>query len=548
MDVDYPQLMREKHDAIVNNPPLLDLLPGLRLETASSTVLARAEKYLAVGCDLHQLDKLEAVLRIEFNLAECEVEILFTAEVSVAYMTLEAANDVLEWASRFDDVRFCLLEQQLPDGRDHPFAQTMLKHFDKLRTPLHAIGTMDDMVKRFLIGGWPSSSTNIRSLWELWSDPAFLSPSQRQALDKIEPFDEWEEFALFGAHYFLMVAEKSSSTSVAPFSPPRLPKFRRLSTTTRTTLSEDIIYKCIPLRGTPSSRRFAALVPSLANKSGIVSVGLYGGVGIQERLKTCDTYTSEEEVTDVQSPPLPGPLMCHTITTIDNSDCLLVGGRTSPDEASAACWYRKGETWSKVHDLPQGRFRHCAVPIQHHESGVKGVVVFGGKNSQGKVLDDWLFWCEKDGWTRVNTVGPTPEPRFGAAATLRQGIPDRGIMTGGMRQDGQVIQDYFEFVIHIQGGNITIALQDLTLEVFGALGDDAQYLGRFGAALVHSQGRPLLIGGVCAAMIIDRKHEILDMHRKQFVEILPEHRPLFVGFSALSPDSNPNSEPEQSSR
>ncbi|GAB7352479.1 hypothetical protein MBLNU459_g2886t2 [Dothideomycetes sp. NU459] len=530
VDVDYPQLMQKKHDAIINNPPLLDLLPGLKLQPAGSVVLARSDKYLAIGCDLRQLDKLESVLRAEFNMSECAVEILFTAEVSVAYMTLEAANDVLKWASKFDDVRFCLLEQHLPDGRDHPFAETMLKHFDKLCTPLHAVGTMAEMVNRFTTAGWPASGTNIRSLWELWSDPVFLSPEQRQALDKIEPFDEWEEFALFGCHYFLMVAEKSSSASVAPFLPSVAAKMQD----SETAVSEEVAYACVPFEGSQSPRRFASLLPPLTNTSAVESIGLHGGVGTRERLNTCNTYATSSNASGIQSPLLPVALMCHTITPLGESDCLLVGGRTSPDKASAACWYRKDGTWSKVHDLPEGRFRHCAVPFQHIRSSTVGVIVFGGKNSKGNVLDDWLFWCERDGWTRINTVGPDTGSRFGAAIALRHDTTDTGILTGGMRQDGQVIEDYFEFTIDVQEGVITITLTDHTLEVMGSLGLRAKYLGRFGAVLVHSRGRPLLIGGVSASKMLDRRHEILDLQRRRFVEISSKNRPLLVGFSALS--------------
>ena len=148
VDVDYPALMEKKHKMIVSNPPLHELMPDLQSQPTGNTILSRSEKYLAIGCDLRQLDKLEAVLRKEFSLDDSSVAILFTAEVSVAYMTLEAADAVLNWSTRFDDVRFCLLEQHLPDGRDHPFAQTMLKHFDKLRTPLYAIGTKDQMYSR----------------------------------------------------------------------------------------------------------------------------------------------------------------------------------------------------------------------------------------------------------------------------------------------------------------------------------------------------------------------------------------------------------------
>ncbi len=110
-------------------------------------------------------------------------------------------------------VRFCLLEQFLPQGSCHPFAKTMIKHFDKLQTPLrsiHKYKTLKDQHDRFVKAGWPIPSA--QSLWEIWSSPRFLSQEERSALDVIEPFDEWEEYGLFAAHYFLLIARKSNES------------------------------------------------------------------------------------------------------------------------------------------------------------------------------------------------------------------------------------------------------------------------------------------------------------------------------------------------
>src|SRR2546423_123299 len=106
------------------------------------------------------------------------------------------------------DVTFCMLQQYLPEGADHPFAETMLKHFEKLNTPLRSVHEYPDIhsqTQRFFALGY--EKVNARNLWRLWSDPLFLSPSQRLALDKTEPFDEWEEFALFASHYILVIAQ-----------------------------------------------------------------------------------------------------------------------------------------------------------------------------------------------------------------------------------------------------------------------------------------------------------------------------------------------------
>ena len=97
---------------------------------------------------------------------------------------LEASQAVLEWAASYPDVRFCLLEQHLPDGPDHPFARTMLAHFQKLKTPLHTIGTMDQMKQRFVNAQWPEAAVEMHSfqiLLQVQYDCRWKSKNRRNA-------------------------------------------------------------------------------------------------------------------------------------------------------------------------------------------------------------------------------------------------------------------------------------------------------------------------------------------------------------------------------
>lgn len=109
------------------------------------------------------------------------------------------------YANPYLENDFCLLEQILPFGKSHPFAQQMLSHFEKLSTPLRSIEvypTVESQISRFQERGW--SFIEIKDLWQTWSSEQFVSDSERIALDDVEPFDEWEEFILFARHYFVL--------------------------------------------------------------------------------------------------------------------------------------------------------------------------------------------------------------------------------------------------------------------------------------------------------------------------------------------------------
>ena len=77
----------------------------------------------------------------------------------------------------------------------------MTDHYTGLGTSLNSIFQYPDdhaQIQRFSNAGYPR--VEHQYLWELWADPRFMSPSQRLQLDHVEPFDDWEEFALWASH------------------------------------------------------------------------------------------------------------------------------------------------------------------------------------------------------------------------------------------------------------------------------------------------------------------------------------------------------------
>lgn len=520
VDVDYPQLMQKKHQVIDKTPQLKDLLTDFKGTSKKSGLLGYSSNYAAIGCDLRNLDVLRVVLQEHLQVEDCSVAVLFVAEVSTAYMPLNGSQAVLGWAAGYDDVRFCLLEQHLPDGADHPFAQTMLKHFEKLRTPLHAIGTLGGMRERFSKAGWPSGGLDIRPLWELWSDPDFLSAEQRKTLDKVEPFDEWEEFALFASHYFLMVARKPAPAGPAPMNGVN-------GMTAETTGSIALVAH--ELQGPQSFRRFAALLPSQDDPQ---TVGLHAGLGTKERLGSADTYSAEDKTSVLAGPPLRAGLMCHTITKLlDSDDCLLVGGRTSPDKASVDCWLRSGGSWERTVPLPEGRYRHSAVAVRCPFKG-PGVLLDGGKASDGRVLNAPLLWTQENGWEKLEQGSLWPPARFGANCVAESECS--GTLLGGMSDDGTLMGDCWSWRLDGAG---SLQWTEVTRDMRQRFGSLAPLFSRFGAQLAslnlsqHRGGKTqVLVGGIIDRGMLTRHNEVLGLANGTAFHV-EGSRPLLTGHS-----------------
>ncbi|KAI5457239.1 hypothetical protein BGZ63DRAFT_427960 [Mariannaea sp. PMI_226] len=486
VDVDYPDLIRKKRSIVLGTPALRDLLgPNPTVsEKDTDQILLGSDKYYQLGCDLRKLDAFRQCLESFLPLSDCSV--LFVAEVSITYMDTKSADDLIEWASSIGHAEFCLLEQIIPNGADHPFAKTMLRHFNKLNTSLksvHQYPTLDCQRVRFQERGW--NQIDLWDLWEAWNDDMFLTSTERMEIDEVEPFDEWEEFILFARHYFVLhakAASKSSSGSNAraEMNPTRVPH-ADLGITCSTT--------------TAPKRRFGAPMV-IANPEGQQYAIHTFGLGSSGRVPSCDLFTLQETSVPMELSPVgPSERMCHTLTDLGSFGILLAGGRGSPTRVLSDCWIFKRDTrsWNKVDDLPTPLFRHCAIRLK--DSGL--ALVFGGKTGTSQVSPNYFLFHPAQGWLQCKTSGNVPDSIFGAVAFALQQELDRntgvfsGILSGGITQTGVINSKIYRWTI-----DITSHSPSLHFEATQELGHQGNVLSIFGAQVVEGESFTSICGGV----------------------------------------------------
>ena len=341
----------------------------------------------------------------------------------------------------------------------------MLAHFDKLGTtlkPVLAYQTTEAQEKRFTDAGWPD--VRARNLWELWASDDFLTPEERIALDEVEPFDEWEEFALFGCHYTLLTAHTKAqgATTTDSSDTPLLPgqlwnKSKTISDgaepKVEATLAVEVKYTENPKN--TGIRRFAAPI-SLRGLNGHSDLkGNFGGHGLSNRLDSIDVYQKTgDDGLFFQSSISSGPSsrMCHTLTDLGDTGSLLVGGRTSPDRALADCWlYSKlSNVWERVDDLPIPMYRHSAIVLDSEH-----VLVTAGKQDTKTIIAESFIWHRQTGWRACESdwiipwgvLGVDYPSVFGALMMAENTKPViqpgheamfYGSMTGGITEDGRI--------------------------------------------------------------------------------------------------------------
>lgn len=87
--------MLKKREIVSSTKELNSLLTNL--ETLDGDLLLRSDEYFQLGCDLRDLKLLDQTLANALDIQNCVV--LLTAEVSITYMNVEAADALIGWAS-----------------------------------------------------------------------------------------------------------------------------------------------------------------------------------------------------------------------------------------------------------------------------------------------------------------------------------------------------------------------------------------------------------------------------------------------------------------
>ena len=384
----------------------------------------------------------------------------------------------------------------------------MIGHFDRLNSPLKSITRyprIEDQERRFFNAGWPGVDT--KSLWDLWTSTDFLSSSERAALNIVEQFDEWEEFALFASHYFCLVASTSNIEALDGSTGGTIGLFRlkfrkdvphdRRDHVART---RSMALTCDAQ--TATQRRYGALYPTQEN-----ALQFTGGFGPQGRLNSTDSYITGSADNSSEFPPASEMpyRMCHTVTSLKNNfDCLLTGGRKSPNEGLADCWLRREGKWKKTDDLPNPRYRHSAILFTDPD-GVEGVLVYGGKVDSSTVLASWLVWHEQRGWIACKSSDCDDASRFGANL-VPQG-PRNGYILGGMGQDGTIITKPLKWTLRYKGVNPYVDVEPCGFDP----GKMHKLATRFGASSVATPMGTFLVGGFQESGVLSSDYEIVNL-------------------------------------
>lgn len=168
-----------------------------------------SEDYHVIGADLRDITYTERQLLgagMDFSLPT-----LFLSECVMVYIHPEESSRIIEWAAKnfTGGAVFCSYEQIHPHD---PFGQTMMKNLKSRGCSLLGLETYPDLPahrKRFLDLGWAHwSGWDMNDIYK-----HFLNPSELARIEKLELFDEFEEWHMIQGHYCINMAANEPKTS-----------------------------------------------------------------------------------------------------------------------------------------------------------------------------------------------------------------------------------------------------------------------------------------------------------------------------------------------
>nr|XP_028581326.1 tRNA wybutosine-synthesizing protein 4 isoform X1 [Podarcis muralis] len=205
-EVDFPDVARPKAALIRGTEELITLVGNDASAQALGATAFSGEDYRLLGVDLSELPRLEEALHRAG--LDPKVPTMLLAEVVLTYMAVERSDALVQWAAgHFLHAWFILYEQIHPED---PFGRVMQNHFSRLNSHLRSLAQYPNCKAqrtRFLQRGWTQCS--IVNMNEFYSH--IVLGEERQRIQALEPFDEFEEWHLKCSHYFILVASKGET-------------------------------------------------------------------------------------------------------------------------------------------------------------------------------------------------------------------------------------------------------------------------------------------------------------------------------------------------
>jgi len=197
-EVDFQEVVSTKAAIIQSHPKLASLLENAKITESGDLISSRYYLLVADLRDIYAFEQKLLTMNIDFNKPT-----LVLSECVLVYLTTSSASQVIKWTtSKFAKPLLLLYEPIKPND---PFGRVMLANMQTRGCPLKTVSaypSLESQKERFLNLGY----THVYAVDMLHVYNNLLDPAENKRVEKLEIFDEVEEWILIQEHYCLLLA------------------------------------------------------------------------------------------------------------------------------------------------------------------------------------------------------------------------------------------------------------------------------------------------------------------------------------------------------